>query len=123
VKYACLIYLDDEHHLDPFTGGERAAFINEVLDNDEALRVSGNWLDAHALALPGEAATVRVRQGKLTTTDGPFMETKEHLSGLVIIEARDLNDAIRIAGTIPMAHTGAIEVRPVKMVERQDAAA
>ncbi|HTV69350.1 MAG TPA: YciI family protein [Rhizobiaceae bacterium] len=123
MKYACLIYLNDLHHLDGFTEPQRAAFINEVLDNDEALRQSGNWLDAHALDLPTQAATVRVRQGKLATTDGPFVETKEHLAGIVIIEARDLNDAIRIAGTIPMARTGAIEVRPVKFVERQDAAA
>ena len=123
MKYVCLIYLDDLHHLDGFTEPQRATFIHEVLDNDEALRQSGNWLGAHALELPGEAATVRVRQGELTATDGPFMETKEHLSGIVAIEARDLNDAIRIAGTIPMARIGAIEVRPVKLVERQDAAA
>jgi hypothetical protein len=123
VKYACLIYLDDEHHLDGYTEVERAAFVHEVLDNDEALRNAGNWLDAHALALPNAAATVRVRDSKLGVTDGPFMETKKHLSGLVLIDARDLNDAIRIAGTIPMARTGAIEVRPVRTVERQDAAA
>lgn len=123
MRYVCLIYLDDEHHLDPYSDGERAAFISEVLDNDEALRRSGNWLGAEALALPTSAATVRVRTGSLSVTDGPFMETKEHLSGLVVIEARDLNDAIRIAGTIPMARLGAIEVRPVKLVERPDAAA
>lgn len=123
MKYVCLIYLDDLHHLDGFTPSQRAAFINEVLDNDEALRRSGNWLDGHALELPVEAATVRVREGKLTATDGPFVETKEHLAGIVAIEARDLNDAIRIAGTIPMARTGAIEVRPVKLVGRQDEAA
>ncbi|MBX3575618.1 MAG: YciI family protein [Rhizobiaceae bacterium] len=123
MKYVCLIYLDDEHHLDPYSDAERAAFINEVLDNDEALRRSGNWLDAHALELPKSAATVRVRKGGLSVTDGPFIETKEHLSGLVVIEARDLNDAIRIAGTIPMARLGAVEVRPVKRVERRDAVA
>lgn len=119
MRYACLIYLDDLHHLDAFSDAERAAFVNEALDNDEALRRSGNWLDAHALALPGDAATVRVRRGDVSVTDGPFMETKEHLAGLVLVEARDLNDAIRIAGTIPMARTGAVEVRPVRLVERR----
>jgi len=123
MKYVCLVYLDDEHHLDGLTPAERVAFVDEVLDNDEALRRSGNWLDAHALAFPTDAATVRVRQGQLGVTDGPFAETKEHLSGFVLIEARDLNDAIRIAGTIPMARTGAIEVRPVIQVPRSGAAA
>lgn len=122
MKYVCLIHLDEEHHLDGLDAAGRAAFVNEVLDNDEALRRGGNWLDAHALAPPAEAVTVRVRKGSLTMTDGPFSETKEHLSGLVVIEARDLNDAIRVAGTIPMARTGAIEVRPVKFVERRPVA-
>jgi hypothetical protein len=61
---------------------------------------------------------VRVRDGRLSTTDGPFAETKEHLSGFIVIEARDLNDAVRIAGNIPMARLGTIEVRPVRELER-----
>jgi hypothetical protein len=55
----------------------------------------------------------------LSATDGPFLETKEHLSGFIVIEARDLNDAIRIGGTLPMARHGAVEVRPVRYIERQ----
>src|SRR4029453_12628405 len=64
------------------------------------------------------AVSVRVRDGRLSTTDGPFAETKEHLSGFIIIEARDLNEAIRLAGNIPMARLGTIEVRPVRELER-----
>jgi hypothetical protein len=98
-------------------------FINEVLDNDEAMRLSGNYVDAHALEFPSTAIAVRVRNGDLITTDGPFVETKEWLTGLVFIEARDLNDAVRLAGRIPMARHGTIEVRPVRQVERMETAA
>jgi hypothetical protein len=119
MKYVCLVYLDDEHHLDGLSQRERADFINEVLDNDDRLRQAGHRLEGHALALPREAMTVRVRQGQLSATDGPFLETKEHLSGFIVIEARDLNDAIRIGGTLPMARHGAVEVRPVRYIERQ----
>ena len=118
-KYACLIYLD-EAEFEPMTQRQRDGFVNAMLDNDEALRRSGNFVDAHALALPPAAVSVRVRGGKLSATDGPFAETKEHLSGFIIIEARDLNDAIRLAGTIPMARLGTIEVRPVRELERKD---
>ena len=64
------------------------------------------------LNLPQEAITVRMRDEKMSTTDGPFMETKEMLGGLVLIEARDLNEAIRIAASMPFARIGHIEVRP-----------
>jgi hypothetical protein len=63
---------------------------------------------------------VRVRGGKLSATDGPFAETKEHLSGFIVIEARDLNEAIRLAGDIPVATVGTIEVRPIIRIERVD---
>ena len=69
---------------------------------------------------PEAAVAVRVRAGEISATDGPFIETKEHLAGIVIIEARDLNDAIRLAGRIPMARLGTIEVRPVKLVHRTE---
>ncbi len=63
------------------------------------------------------AATVRVRNGKLSVIDGPFAETKEQLAGFYLIEARDLNEAIQIAGKIPPAREGSIEVRPVRQLE------
>jgi len=68
---------------------------------------------AAALQMPDQAMTVQVRDGKMSTTDGPFMETKEMLAGFVIIEARDLNEAVRIGAGIPLAKLGFIEVRPL----------
>ena len=118
-KYVCLIYLD-EADFEPMTQRQRDGFVNAMLDNGEAMRRSGNFVDAHALALPPAAVSVRVRGGKLSATDGPFAETKEHLSGFIVIEARDLNEAIRLAGDIPVATVGTIEVRPVIRIERVD---
>jgi hypothetical protein len=69
---------------------------------------------AQALQPIETATTVRVRGGKLSTTDGPFAETKEQLGGFLLIEARDLNDAIQVAAKIPMGRRGSIEVRPIK---------
>lgn len=123
MKYACLIYLDEEGTVGAMSKPDQAAFINEVLDNDEAMRRSGNFVEAHALEFPSSAISVRVRNGDLIATDGPFVETKEWLTGLVFIEARDLNDAVRLAGRIPMARHGTIEVRPVRQVERLETAA
>ena len=112
MKYFCMVYLDDatfEH----WSEREQGLLINAALDNDDALRQSGNWVYANALEPPSAAISVRVRDGRMSTTDGPFAETKEHLSGIIVIEARDLNEAIRLAGNIPMARYGTIEVRPV----------
>lgn len=111
MQYACLIYFDAKAVFD------QSPEANEVLaavgPHNEELEASGHLLAAHALMLPKEAVTVRVRQQKLSTTDGPFMETKEVLGGLVLIEARDLNDAVRVAAGMPFAKLGAIEVRPL----------
>ena len=117
MKYFCLVYLD-EARFAHWSEGEQGQLINEALDNDDALRASGNWVFANALEAPSAAISVRVRDGKMSTTDGPFAETKEHLSGLIVIEARDLNEAIRLAARIPMARYGTIEVRPVRELQR-----
>jgi hypothetical protein len=117
MKYFCLVYLD-EARFAHWSEREQGQLINEALDNDDALRASGNWVFANALEAPSAAISVRVRDGKMSTTDGPFAETKEHLSGLIVIEARDLNEAIRLAARIPMARYGTIEVRPVRELQR-----
>jgi hypothetical protein len=93
---------------------EAEACTDESLAYDEALRRSGQLIVAQALAPVETATTVRVRKGKLTTTDGPFAETKEQLGGFILIEARDLNEAIQAASRIPLARRGSIEVRPIK---------
>ncbi len=111
MQYVCLIYFDPKQ---VFNQSEEAnAVLAEVGPHNEALKANGSFVASQALTLPSEAVTVRVREGKMSTTDGPFMETRELLGGLVVIEARDLNEAVRIAGGMPFARLGSIEVRPV----------
>ena len=106
MKYACLVYLaNDKLHAVPDS---------ECMVSGEALRASGHMVGGEALQSIESATTVRVRNGKLSVTDGPFAETKEQLAGFYLIEARDLNEAIQIAAKIPPARTGSIEVRPVR---------
>ena len=105
MKYLCLVY-SDERQLEDFDDAECVAY-------DESLRGSGHCLASEALQPVRTAATVRVRDGNVTVTDGPFAETKEQLGGFFLIEARDLDDAIDVAGRIPGARTGSIEVRPI----------
>ena len=113
MRYLCLVYLV-ETEMAAMSEREALACTDESLEYDEALRRSGQLIVAQALAPVETATTVRVRKGKLTTTDGPFAETKEQLGGFILIEARDLNEAIQAASRIPLARRGSIEVRPVK---------
>ena len=99
MKYVCLVY-----------GEEKA--IGAM--TDEALRDAGRCLASEALQPAHTAATVRVRSGKVSITDGPFAETKEVLAGFYLIDAADLNEAIHMASEIPPARVGSIEVRPVR---------
>ncbi len=117
MQYALLIYLDDAK-FEPLTQKQRDSFGNAMLDFDEELKAGGHWIMAEPLKAPAEAITVRKWDGALTSTDGPFMETKEHLSGFFLIEARDLNEAIQVAGRMPLATMGSIEVRPLDVLER-----
>jgi hypothetical protein len=98
----------------PFPPEEEAALIREHLAYDEGLRASGKLIDSGSLQLEDTAAMVRVRTGKTSVTDGPFAETKEHLAGFYLIEAKDRDEAVRIAAGIPSARTGWIEVRPFR---------
>jgi hypothetical protein len=111
MRYACLIYYDPK----VLFGGSSEA--NEALAGcetyDEKLKETGNFVMGEALVLPHEAMTVRVRDGKMSAVDGPFMETKEMLGGIIVIEARDLNEAMRLASGHPLAKIGCVEVRPV----------
>jgi hypothetical protein len=112
MRYLCLVY-GAEALLDALPQGEVDVLIDEVRSHDEELRASGRLVWSEALDHVDTAVTVRVRDGRLSATDGPFAETNEQLGGFVLIEARDLNDAIRIAGGIPGARIGSVEVRPV----------
>lgn len=113
MRYACLVYLV-ETEMAAMSESEARACTEESLAYDEALRRSGHLVVAQALAPVETATTIRVRHGTLTTTDGPFAETKEQLGGFLVIEARDLNEAIQAASRIPLARCGSIEVRPIK---------
>ena len=112
MRYLCLVYLV-EKEMEAMSESESDAWTDESLAYDEALRGSGRLIVAHAFAPVETATTVRVRKGKLITTDGPFAETEEELGGFILIEARDLNDAIQAASRIPLARRGSIEVRPI----------
>ena len=111
MRYACLIYFDPHQVFDQSPAS--MAVLADVGPHNAALRASGHLVSGEALTLPSEAITVAVRDGKMSATDGPFMETKEMLGGFLLIEARDLNEAVRIAGEIPFARVGHVEVRPL----------
>jgi hypothetical protein len=121
MKYVCLVYAD-EARINGMSQGEIDALIDETLANNEELRASGHLILGQALEHVEAATTVRVRDGKLSATTGPFAETNEQLGGFVFIEARDLNEAIQIAGRIPSARIGSIEVRPVIDLMRERSA-
>ena len=108
MKYLCLVYLDENrlHELPD----------EDCVEYDASIRKSGHCIASEALQSVQTATTVRVRNGKMSITDGPFAETKEQLAGFYMIEARDLNEAIQIAAKIPPARVGSIEVRPVRPI-------
>ena len=112
MKYLCMIF-DDEKKWGTMSKDESTAFMGEYGAFSKGIRESGQFISGEALQATSTATTVRVRNGKISTTDGPFIETKEQLGGYYLIEARDLNDAIQVASKIPSARMGAIEVRPV----------
>jgi hypothetical protein len=117
MRYICLVYLV-EKEMEAMTRKEADDCIEESLAYDDTLRKTGHLVAAHALQPVQAATTVRVRNGKVSMTDGPFAETKEQLGGFLLIEARDLNDALQVAARIPMARRGSIEVRPIKEMTR-----
>lgn len=112
MKYVCLIY-DEEAKLGAMPKADSDAFMAEYFAFTNAIKKSGQYLAGQALQPVQTATTVRVRSGKISTTDGPFAETKEQLGGFYMIEARDLNEAIQVASKIPSAKIGSIEVRPI----------
>jgi hypothetical protein len=111
MKYLCLVYAD-EAKLNAMPQDQVDALIDETMATNEELAASGHLILTEALEQVASTTTVRVRDGRLSATDGPFAETNEQLGGFWLIEARDLNEAIRIAGRIPSARIGTIEIRP-----------
>ncbi len=118
MRYLCLIY-DEEKKLDAMPKSESDSFLGEYFAFTEGIRKSGHYLGGEALQPVQTATTVRLRNGRVSTTDGPFAETKEQLGGYYLINARDLNDAIQIASRIPSVRLGSIEVRPIMEFDPQ----
>jgi hypothetical protein len=112
MRYLCLIY-EDEKAWESKPQAELEGIMGEYFAFTEGVRSNGKLVAGEALQPTQTATTVRVRNGKISTTDGPFAETKEQLGGFYLIDAKDLNDAIQVASKIPGARDGAIEVRPV----------
>ena len=116
MRYLCLVYQDEEK-IDALPENEYTDIMNEVLAYRDELKQNGNYIASSPLQPVQCATTVRVRHGKMTITDGPFAETREQVGGFYLIEATDLNDAIRVASKMPPARIGSIEIRPLKEVD------
>lgn len=126
MKYLCLIY-ENEKNWETMPQSDAEGIMKEYFAFTEDIRKSGKYVAGEALQPTPTATTVRVRNGKVSTTDGPFVETKEQLGGFYLIDAKDLNDAIQVAARIPSARLGGIEVRPVvdfsaEAAQREEAA-
>ena len=113
MKFMVLIYTDDEL-LDAMPSAEFDATMRGCLAHADELRREGRLFDSQMLEPAAKAKTLRSRRNKLTITDGPFTETKEFLAGFNLIEAENMDEAVRIASEFPWASTGSIEVRPVR---------
>lgn len=113
MKYLCLVYHDEDAKVAERPKEELEAIQRDVREFISDLRQAGRHIVASPLQPPESAATIRVERETITISDGPFIETKEHLAGFYLFEARDLNDAVRIAARTPSARFGSIEVRPL----------
>lgn len=111
MKFLCLICAEEV--MEWMSGVDAARHYEEYRQFTDEIRASGHLVGVNRLLPPDAAVTLRVRNGKVLTTDGPFAETKEHFGGYYLLEARDLTEAIRIAAKIPGAKLGCVEVRPV----------
>ncbi|HEV7241885.1 MAG TPA: YciI family protein [Thermoanaerobaculia bacterium] len=113
MKYLCLIY-HAQSMLDAISPSELSKMQEGIRDFLEELQEKGQLVDVNRLKPVRTATTVRMREGKLSTTDGPFAETKEQLLGYLLIEAGDLNEAIRIIARFPSTRFGSVEIRPIE---------
>lgn len=119
MKYLCLVYYNEEK-MQQLSQDEWDALNRECIACVEGLTNSGHFIDGAPLKSTETATTLRVRDGKPLVTDGPFAETKEQLAGFYMLEARDINEALRLAARIPPARYGSIEVRPVRELQEEN---
>jgi hypothetical protein len=112
MRYLCLVYFEPVT-FEGMPAEEGRTLNRDSLAYDDELRTSGHYIASNALQSVQSAVTVRVRNKRISTSDGPFAETKEHLGGFILIDAATLDEAVRIASGIPMAKYGSVEVRPI----------
>ena len=112
MKFLCLVYFEPAATA-ALSAGERTTLGHDSMAYDKQLGASGHYIVAEALQPVTTARTIRVRRGKTSSSDGPFAETKEQLGGFILINARDMDEALKIAAGIPLAKFGSIGVRPV----------
>jgi hypothetical protein len=113
MQYLLLIYQNEQQAMLRATEAERAAMSKEYMEFTRDIVKSGHFRAGDALQPTKTATTVRVKDGKMLTTDGPFAETKEQLGGYYLVEAKDLDEATAMAARIPAARSGSVEVRPI----------
>jgi hypothetical protein len=116
MKFMLLIY-NDAAALDAMPAGEVDSAMRECFAHADELRHKGHLIESQMLEAPATAKSVRIRNGRQTTLDGPFTETKEVLGGFNLIEAKDIEEALQIAAKFPWARSGCVEVRPVRDIE------
>lgn len=119
MKYLLLIY-ENEASLAGLSEAEQGKIFEEYMVYTKDIRKTGHYVAGEALQPISTATTVRVKNGKTLTTDGPFAETREQLGGFYMVEAKDLDEAIRLAARIPASRTGSIEVRPIMPIPQPE---
>jgi hypothetical protein len=119
MKYICLLHVDNAV-FSTMTEQEQRALDRDSLAYDQTLVARGKLITAEALQGPETSMLVKVRNGSLSVTDGPFSEAKEQVGGLLLIEARDMTEALEIAGAVPMAKYSTIEIRPIYSIPQPD---
>lgn len=112
MRYMCLVHMENGK-FGSLPLEARQDIDRRSLAYDEELKQRGHYVASEAVDAPDTAILVQVRRGQMSTTDGPYIETKEAMAGFILIEARDMNEAVRLAAGIPLAELGTIEVRPV----------
>jgi len=117
MQYLLLIY-DDEKKWEGMSKAESDKFMADYFEYTESIKQSGHFRAGEALQPTGTATTVRLRDGKTLSTDGPFAETREQLGGFYLVEAANLDEAIALAARIPSARIGSIEVRPLMLFDK-----
>jgi hypothetical protein len=116
VKFLCLIYLSQQR-MDALTPEEQRDLDRRSSAFDRQLEASGKLLGALPLEAPQKAVTLRRVDGRLTQTEGPYVETKEHLGGWIILDVANIDEALAIAQEIPVVRYGSVEVRPVYQMQ------